>query len=100
MAPKAITALLLGVSLLVSGMTLGCATDPYGRPIVTQNQAIGSVAGGLAGAAIGNKVGSRSRETGNTVLGGVAGALLGGWLGGQLDRDRHYDRRPYYNGRY
>jgi uncharacterized protein YcfJ len=99
MAAKAITGLLLGVSLLGSSVTMGCATDPYGRPVVTQNQWIGAAAGGLAGAAIGNKVGSRSRETGNTILGGVTGALLGGWLGGQLDRPR-YDQRPYYNGRY
>lgn len=99
MASKAVAGMLLGVTLLGSGATLGCATDPYGRPIVTQNQWIGAAAGGLAGAAIGNKMGSRSKETGNTVLGGVTGALLGGWLGGQLDRP--YERRPHYgNGRY
>jgi uncharacterized protein YcfJ len=98
MASKAVAGMLLGVTLLGSGATLGCATDPYGRPIVTQNQWIGAAAGGLAGAAIGNKMGSRSKETGNTILGGAAGALLGGWLGGQLDRP--YERRPYYNGRY
>jgi len=98
MASKAVAGMLLGVTLLASGATMGCARDPYGRPIVTQNQWLGAAAGGLAGAAIGNKVGSHSRETSNTILGGVTGALLGGWLGGQVDRS--YERRPYYNGRY
>jgi len=98
MASKAVAGMLLGVTLLGSGATMGCATDPYGRPIVTQNQWLGAAAGGLAGAAIGNKMGSRSKETGNTILGGVSGALLGGWLGGQVDRS--YERRPNYNGRY
>lgn len=98
---RGVAALLLGAVLLGSGATLGCATDPYGRPIVTTNQWLGAAAGGLAGAAIGNKVGSHSKETGNTILGGVAGALLGGWLGGQVDR--RYEpppQRPYYNSRY
>jgi uncharacterized protein YcfJ len=99
MRSKRVTGLLLGIALLGSGVTTGCATDPYGRPIVTQNQWLGAAAGGIAGAAIGNKMGSRSKETGNTILGGAAGALLGGWLGGQLDRPR-YDQRPQYNGRY
>lgn len=97
MRSKRAAAGLLAITLLGSGATMGCATDPYGRPIVTQNQWLGAAAGGLAGAAIGNKVGSRSKETGNTILGGVTGALLGGWLGGQLDRGR-YDRP--YDGRY
>jgi uncharacterized protein YcfJ len=93
---KAMAWALIGLLSLGSFALTGCVSDPYGRPVVSQNQAIGAVAGGLAGAAIGNKVGSRSKETGNTILGGAAGALLGGWLGGQLDRP--YDR-PYYNGR-
>lgn len=101
MTAKANTALLLGVTLIASGATLGCATaDPYGRrPVVTQNQALGAAAGGLAGAAIANKAGSRSKRTENTILGGLGGALLGGWLGGQVDRPRYDDRRPYYDGR-
>src|SRR5690606_11205726 len=88
---RRITGAALGLSLLASGATFGCATDHYGRAIVTQNQMLGAAAGGLAGAAIGNKVGSRSKETSNTFVGSMAGALLGGWLGGKLDRP-HPDR--------
>lgn len=96
MASKAVTGMLLGVSLLGSGATLGCATDTYGRPAVSQGQVLGGLAGGVAGAAIGHRVGSRSRETGNAVIGGLAGALLGGWLGGELERGAQ--RRPHYGG--
>lgn len=92
---RRIASAVLGATLLASSVPLGCATDHYGRPIVTQNQMLGAAAGGLAGAAIGNKVGSRSKETANTIAGGLAGAVLGGWLGGQLDRGQ-YDRPPRY----
>lgn len=102
MASKLVSGALLAAMLIGSGATLGCATDPYGRPVVSTNQVLGATAGALAGGMIGNKVGSRSRETSNTIIGGAAGALVGGWLGGQLDRrdSRYDDRRPYYNGRY
>jgi uncharacterized protein YcfJ len=92
---------LIGVTTTGSVAMTGCATDPWGRPYLSQNQVLGSVAGGAAGAMIGNRVGSRSRETTNTILGGAAGALVGGWLGGQLDRRDAYDRydRRDYNGR-
>jgi uncharacterized protein YcfJ len=101
MTARTTTALLLGATLIASSATLGCATaDPYGRPVVTQNEALGAAAGGLAGAAIAHKAGSRSKRTENAILGGLGGALLGGWLGGQVDKPRHEDRRPYYNGRY
>jgi hypothetical protein len=99
MASKVFLGMLLGVSLIGSGATLGCAMDPYGRPVVSQGQVLGGLAGGVAGAAIGHRVGSRSRETGNAVIGGLTGALLGGWLGGELERSR-YERRPYSGGRY
>lgn len=98
MTAKATTALLLGVTLL-AGTSFGCVSDPYGRPVVSQNQTLGAVAGGLAGAAIANKAGSRSKRTENTILGGLGGALLGGWLGGKVDQSR-YDQRPDYDRRY
>jgi uncharacterized protein YcfJ len=98
MTAKAATALLLGVTLL-AGTSLGCVSDPYGQPVVTQNQTLGAVAGGLAGAAIANKAGSRSKRTENTILGGLGGALLGGWLGGKVDQSRP-DQRPYQGSRY
>jgi surface antigen len=89
---------LLG-GLASAGPLEGCASDPYGRAVVSQNQLAGGLVGGLSGAAVGYGLGKGSHhEERGVLVGGLVGALAGGWLGGQLDRnDRHYAEPAYYS---
>jgi surface antigen len=87
------------LGLLSAGVLPGCVADPYGRPVVSQNQVTGSLVGGLTGAAVGYQVGKGSHHKDRGALvGGLVGALAGGWLGGQLDRyDRRYAQPAYFS---
>lgn len=89
---------LVGVLALGVVTATGCATDPYGVPRVSQNQAVGGLIGGLTGAAVGYNVGKGSHHKDRgALIGGLTGALVGGWLGGRLDQyDRRYAAPAYF----
>ena len=62
---------------------LGTATSGCGG--MGENEAAGSILGGVAGAVVGNQFGKGDGKTAATALGAVVGAMVGGNIGRSLD---------------
>ena len=75
----------LARNLLAGLLVAGLATATSGCGEVGDNEAAGTLLGGIAGAVVGNQFGDGEGRTAATALGAVIGAMVGGNVGKSLD---------------